>query len=124
MKTRSALALFAVQLAVIGVAAAIGFATGHRSGRGRACLEVALATVRQSGQSLREAVLSRPGAKVDYYFWGYDCTLRIAFDEKSGTSVGRWRFDLEFAKLYTENDTAARVFPGDGPAPYLHRPAR
>jgi hypothetical protein len=108
-------------IAVAALAGLAGMAVGHRMGRGSACLEVALATEGSDGSTLAESVMTRPAATVDYTFWGRDCTLTIAFDDGRERVAGRWRFDMESAQLFAEDDAATRMFPGAGPSPYRRR---
>ena len=101
----------------VGLAIMIGvvcYGLGHRQGRGAACFEVAINTRVQDGRSLRSALLSRPGATSEYSFWGTHCTITVSFPTTRGRDGGHWRYDLERAALYTDDDPAATLLPAGG----------
>jgi hypothetical protein len=105
-----------VTICAILIAAAMAFTYGvaHRTGRGATCFDVAVNTRDSAGRSLRSLLLSRDGAKWDYSFWGTDCTISLHVFEGGKNTGGRWRYVVEDATLYADDDEATRIFPAAG----------
>ena len=88
--------------------------SGVRKGRGQACFEVGVSIADQNGESLRSALMSRPGARWEYSFWGNQCTVSIGWEQEGHLVGGRWRFDLPTATLYSETEESEVLFPAAG----------
>jgi hypothetical protein len=100
--------------AIAVTAIAFTYGVAHRAGRGATCFEVAVSTQDTTGRSLRTHLLSRPGAKWDYSFWGGDCTISIYAPDGDGQLGGRWRYVIDEATLYADDPDAVATFPAAG----------
>lgn len=104
-----------VMLGVGSIIALLAYEAGHRAGRGSACFEVALNTRDALGRSLKSEFMSKPDAQwSDDFFSGQHCTVGISFIERGRLDGGRWRYVLEEAKLYADDENALRLFPASG----------
>jgi len=94
------------------VVAYVGYLVGERTGRGRGCLSSALAWRGPTGASIAEAVLSKPGSRVDYTCWGAHCSISAAFPNGSEWVGGRWAYVPERDLLFAVEPSGARLVPG------------
>lgn len=121
MNSRTLVILVLGAAFILFVAGIVGFGIGHRRGKGRACFEVAIATRSADGSTLKEALLVKPGTRADYTYWGRDCTLTITLSDRTGMREGRWRYDVETATLFAEDESGHQLFPAAGRSPYILR---
>ena len=107
--------LLALTLVIGTVLVLFAYAAGHRAGRGSGCVEVALNTRDALGRSLKSEFMSKLDAQwSDDFFSGQHCTVGIGFVERGRLDGGRWRYALEEAKLYADDENALRLFPASG----------
>lgn len=106
--------LLALTLVIGSVLVLFAYAAGHRAGRGSGCVEVAINTVDGMGRSLKSEIMSKSNARWWDDFSGQHCTVGIGFVERGRLDGGRWRYALEEAKLYADDENALRLFPASG----------